>query len=197
MVVRSVARTRLTRSERSALTREDLLAAAELRFLQDGYHGTTVEQIADDAGYSKGAVYSAYTSKAGLFLALLDVVIDRRLMDLRRLVAEHARGPDLLAALGRQPITARNAGFALLETEFLVHAAREPSLLAELSARYARLRSSLADLGPTKSPLGAEPWAIVTLALSTGLALQRLIDPASVPDDLMASVQARIVRPDQ
>jgi len=77
-------RTRLTRAERAALTRSDLLEAAEARFLHDGYHATTLDDIADDAGYTKGAVYSAYQSKAGLFLALFDTVTERRLEEIGR-----------------------------------------------------------------------------------------------------------------
>lgn len=192
-----VPRRRLTRSERAALTRRELLKVAERRFLRDGYHATTLEDIAEDAGYSKGAVYSAYRSKAGLFLALLDEIIARRLAEVRALLAKHQSGQELLAALAHRPAEDRNAQFLLLQIEFLVHAAREPALLEEFSERYRRLRSSFAQLAPASTPLGAEPWAVVTLALSNGLALERLIDPVGVPDDLMAAVQSRIVRPDR
>lgn len=188
-------RTRLTRAERAALTRSDLLEAAEVRFLRDGYHATTLDDIADDAGYTKGAVYSAYQSKAGLFLALFDTVTERRVEEIGALLSAH-EGADLLAALARQPTDPRNAQFVLLEIEFLVYAARDPELLDEFADRYRRLRARLAQLAPQGTPLGAEPWAIVTLALSNGLALERLIDPGGVPDDLMTAVQYRIVQSD-
>ncbi|MDQ2761485.1 MAG: TetR family transcriptional regulator [Actinomycetota bacterium] len=191
-----MARTRLTRSERATLTRQDLLEAAEERFVRDGYHATSLEDIADDAGYTKGAVYSAYESKAGLFLALLDVVIDRRLADVRALLNEHQTGPELLAALAAQPAEERDTQFLLLELEFLIHAARQPALLEKFAERYRRLRESFTELAPGSTPLGAKSWTIATLALSNGLALERLIDPDGVPDDLMAAVQYRIVRPD-
>ncbi len=192
-----MARTRLTRSERSALTRRDLLEAAEERFARDGYHATSLDEIAEHAGYTKGAVYSAYESKAGLFLALLDVVIDRRLAEVRALLSEHQSGPELLAALARQPASDRDTQFLLLEVEFLVHAARQPALLEQFAERYRRLRARFTQLAPDRTPLGGESWAIVTLALSNGLALERLIDPNGVPDNLMAAVQARIVPPDR
>jgi AcrR family transcriptional regulator len=184
--------TRLTRSERAAVTRRDLLEVAERRFFADGYHGTSLDDIAEEAGYTKGAVYSAYQSKAGLFLALLDEVIDRRLAETRRLLAEHETGAAKLAALAEQRIEERSARFSLLAIEFLVHASRDPTLLADFGERYRRLRASLAEISPTASALGSEGWAVVTLALSNGLALERLIDPDGVPDDLMAAVQARI-----
>ena len=187
--------TRQTRAERTAATRRDLLAAAERRFFLRGYHGTTLDDIADEAGYTKGAVYPTFKSKAGLFLALFDEVIDRRLDELRALLAPHESGEARLGAIARQPTDERNAQFLLLSIEFWVHAAREPALLAAFSQRYRRLRAELAELAPETSSLGPERWALVTLALSNGLALERVIDPDGVPGDLMAAIQRRIVGP--
>ena len=62
-----------------------------------------------------------------------------------------------------------------------MHAAREPALLDAFSERYRRLRASLAELAPQDSPLDPQRWALVTLALSNGFALERLIDPDGVP----------------
>lgn len=191
-----MARERLTRPERAALTRRDLLEAAEKRFLRDGYHATKLDDIAEDAGYTKGAVYSAYKSKAGLFLALFDTVMQRRYDELRALFDEHPSGAELLAALARRPADDGSARFLMLEIEFLSHAARDAGLLAEYARHNRQRRSTLAQLAPEDTPLGAEPWAIVTLALANGLALERLVDPGSVPDDLMAAVQHRIARPE-
>jgi len=191
----STSATRLTRSQRAALTRRELLEVAERRFFADGYHGTTLDEIADDAGYTKGAVYSTFKSKGGLFLALLDEVVDRRLGEVRALVAEHGIGERTLAALAQQPIDERNTQFALLAIEFLVHAAREPALLHGFAERYRRLRDGMAEIGPEAAALGGrERWAMVTLALSNGLVLERLIDPGAVPEDLMAAAQAQLLQ---
>ncbi len=187
---------RLTRAERSAQTRGELLDAAQRRFFDAGYHATTLDDVADDAGYTKGAVYSTFGSKAGLFLALFDDIVDQRLAAARAIIKPG--DPDSAAslrALADQPAEERNARFLLLSIEFWVHAAREPALLAAFSERYRRLRTSLAELAPADSPLGAQRWAVVTLALSNGFALERLIDPDGVPDDLMADVQARLLAP--
>jgi len=81
----------------------------------------------------------------------------------------------------------------LLSIEFWVHAARESALLDAFSERYRRLRTSLAELAPQEGPLDPQRWALVTLALSNGFALERLIDPDGVPGDLMADVQARLL----
>lgn len=185
---------RLTRAERSAQTRDELLDAAQRRFFEAGYHATTLDDVADDAGYTKGAVYSTFGSKAGLFLALFDDIVDRRLAAARAIIGPDDSGSEAsLRALADHPVEERNARFLLLSIEFWVHAAREPALLAAFSERYRRLRTSLAELAPAGSPLDPERWALVTLALSNGFALERLIDPDGVPGDLMADVQARLL----
>jgi AcrR family transcriptional regulator len=189
-----VTTTRLTRSERTALTRRELLEAAERRFFEHGYHGTSLDDIADEAGYTKGAVYSTFGSKAGLFLAFLDEFNERRLSEARALMSEHGTGEELLAALARQPVDQDNARFLLVAIEFWTHAAREPELLQAFAARHRHLRESFARYAPQTTVLGPERWAIATMALSNGLALERLIDPAGVPDDVMAAVQAQIAR---
>jgi AcrR family transcriptional regulator len=191
-----MARTRLSRAERTALTRTELLEVAERRFYSDGYHGTTLEAIAEEAGYTKGAVYSAFESKAGLFLTLVDAMIDERLEEISTLFAQHPIGPSRVRTLARKPVEERAQRWALLAIEFWVHAAREPELLEQFAARYRRMRDGLAALAAeTSTPLGAESWAIVTLALVNGLALERLIDPDGVPEDLMARTQRLLYPP--
>lgn len=187
---------RLTRTERAALTRRELLVAAERRFFRDGYHGTTLDDIADEAGYTKGAVYSTFKSKGGLFLALFDEIVDRRVEEIRQVLASHEDDDAKLAALADQPVDDARSQFLLLTIEFWVHAAREPALLDEFSQRYRRLRSKLAEIAPAGAPFDEARWAIVTLAVSNGLALERLIDPDGVPHDLMASVQQRLFQPE-
>ncbi|MBU9165484.1 TetR/AcrR family transcriptional regulator [Burkholderia multivorans] len=62
---------RLTRSEKQRMTRERLLRTAYVLFVRKGYVATSIEQIAATAGYSRGAFYSNFTSKAELLLELL------------------------------------------------------------------------------------------------------------------------------
>jgi AcrR family transcriptional regulator len=191
-----MARPRLSRAESTALTRSELLAAAERRFYRDGYHGTTLEAIAEEAGYTKGAVYSAFESKADLFLALVDAMIDERLEEIAALFSEHPLGPARLTMLADRPVDERAQRWALLVIEFWVHAAREGDLLERFAARYRRVRDGLAALAAeTTTPLGPEAWALVTLALVNGLALERLIDPEGVPEDLMARAQRLLYPP--
>jgi AcrR family transcriptional regulator len=64
--------TRLTRAERKAQTRAQLCSAADRLFEQQGYAATTLAQIAEEAGLTKGAVYSNFASKEELFLEMLE-----------------------------------------------------------------------------------------------------------------------------
>jgi len=57
---------RETRAERQARTRAELIATAATVFAQRGYEGASVEEIAEQAGYSHGAVYSNFAGKSDL-----------------------------------------------------------------------------------------------------------------------------------
>jgi len=63
---------RLTREQSRARTRERLLASAAVVFAREGYAGASVDRIAEEAGYSKGALYSNFASKDELFFELFD-----------------------------------------------------------------------------------------------------------------------------
>lgn len=63
---------RLTREQSRAQTRERILAAAAVVFTREGFTGASVDRIAEQAGYSKGAIYSNFASKEVLFLELVD-----------------------------------------------------------------------------------------------------------------------------
>lgn len=63
---------RLTREESRALTREKLLASAREVVAREGYENASVERIAEEAGFSKGAFYSNFSTKEEIILELLE-----------------------------------------------------------------------------------------------------------------------------
>src|SRR5918994_4583948 len=75
---------RLTRKEKQAETRRKLLDAAERVFLRKGLQGSSVEEIAAEAGFTRGAFYSNFKSKDELFVELLHVRIYNRYAQLAR-----------------------------------------------------------------------------------------------------------------
>lgn len=89
---------------RRARTEEAILRAAEGRFLEHGFHGTTVEEIAADADISVGSIYNHFGSKDGLYRALIE-----HALRVEELYMEDAFKPTL--ALGQQLFA---AGWAYL-----------------------------------------------------------------------------------
>jgi TetR/AcrR family transcriptional regulator len=61
---------------RKARTTQAILAAAENRFLEHGFHGTTVDEIADEADVSVGSIYVHFGSKEGLYRALVERALE-------------------------------------------------------------------------------------------------------------------------
>ena len=68
--------TRLSRPEQVHRNRGLVLEAARRVFLERGYAGATLEAIAEEAGFSKGVVYSQFAGKPDLLLALLEARIE-------------------------------------------------------------------------------------------------------------------------
>jgi AcrR family transcriptional regulator len=87
---------------RKARTVGVILNAAERRFLEQGFHHTTVEQIAADADVSVGSIYVHFESKEGLYLALVE-----RALDIEELYMSEAFKPTL--SLGQQLFAAGEA----------------------------------------------------------------------------------------
>src|SRR5438128_5855960 len=86
----SVAFEPLTPERRRGMTRQHLLEAAAIVFARNGFHGSTLDEVAATAGFTKGAVYSNFKSKDDLFLALLDDRIEREFTAIQ---SELAGGP--------------------------------------------------------------------------------------------------------
>ena len=120
---------RLSRAEQNERNRVLVLDAARRVFLNRGYHAATLDEIADEAGFSRGVVQSRFGNKADLFLALLKERIAERAAQNARL-AEGLSGAEGMRVL-RQHAARRNRAeldWGLLLIEFRVHAARDPDL---------------------------------------------------------------------
>src|SRR5476651_1230221 len=81
---------RMTREQSRANTRERLLAAARIVFARSGFHGASVEEIASEAGFSTGALYSNFEGKEDLFLVLMEREIDEYSREISDAVRERA-----------------------------------------------------------------------------------------------------------
>ena len=177
---------RLSRAESQARTREQLLATATQLFLRDGYFATSLEKVADEAGFSKGAVYSNFGGKDELCLAVLDGIHADQALQIGGALGARGGFDRRLAALRRwAERTLGDEGWSSLEIEFASQARRDPGLRAELARRSVAIRALIAtmieahadDFG-IELPLPAADLATALLSLGVGLGLQRALDPA-------------------
>src|SRR6186713_2537813 len=123
-------RTRRTRSENKVRTRNDLIAAARSVFLARGFHAATLDEIAEVAGYTKGAVYSNFAGKDDLYLALLDAHYEARVTAYASMLLDEATFEEATRAVGRFMVDAdaRDPDWLPTLAEFVAHAARDETL---------------------------------------------------------------------
>jgi AcrR family transcriptional regulator len=176
----------------SVPTRDALVAAAARVFMARGYQGASLREIASEAGLTTGAVYSNFDGKADLFLAVLEEKIDPRLAVMYE-AARRAPRRRLGAAVGAQfdAYVRQKRRWLTLLIEFWAQAARDPKLRPNFAERHGKLRSAIAEvLSDRADKLGrslalpADQLAIVVIALTNGMAVERLADPNGVPKDL-------------
>jgi AcrR family transcriptional regulator len=179
---------RLSRAEQNDRNRTLLLSAALRVFLSRGYHAASLELIADEAGFSKGAVYSRFESKADMFFALLTERIAARSAQNAAAVAE-LRSSGTVADLIELAWQAERAapGWRLLVTEFRVLAARDPALNRRYAAIHATtvdaiagVLSAMAERESISLAVPARRLAELLLAVETGIALEQLASPDAI-----------------
>jgi AcrR family transcriptional regulator len=197
-------RGRTRRPPREEVRRRILAAATEV-FLERGFGGASVDDIAAAAGFSKGAVYSNFEDKDALFLALLDEEFAWRLDRLRAALEEAPDDPAAGAEVaGRSMMRALAAHQELhvLFSEFRVHADRSPATRRRFAQRRRQIRATLAETvaayaerADVELTMPADHLATVLLALTNGLALERLGQADAVPDEIFGEVIATLFRP--
>ena len=189
--------TRLTREQSRANTRERLLAAARSVFARRGFHGASVEEIASEAGYSTGALYSNFEGKEDLFVALMEREIDEHAQEITAAVRAQASISDRAAGGARQWMTMieREPEALLLFMEFWAYGVRDARVRPKVAARFAQMREVLTGLiadgvrdFDLELTIPAEQLAVAIDALADGIARQKLADPDAVPDELMGNV---------
>jgi AcrR family transcriptional regulator len=194
---------RLTRAEKSAQTRAELMASARRLFLRHGFHACSLEMVAEEAGFTIGAVYSRFGSKADLFLAILAERIDQLVAEVAQVAALHQPIPEQAELLAgrRMALLDREREWFPLVLEFWSHAARDERLRHEFSACHERLVGAYAGLIEAdyarlglSLPLAPEVLARAVVAMGNGVALERLTDPARVPEGLLSTMAVAFLR---
>lgn len=187
---------RLSRKEKQAETRQLLLDAAERVFLRRGLQGSSVEEIAAEAGFTRGAFYSNFESKDELFVELLQDRVYRQYAAMAEQAKEQpgtprerlrwgiervrdvqrAKGGDVLFRLWLECLTqaARDEEFRKLAATFW---SGNRGVLAE------QTKATFEEIG-RKPPLPPKQIATAMIALDVGLAVQHLVDPEEAPLEL-------------
>jgi AcrR family transcriptional regulator len=172
---------RLSREESRALTRERLLDSARKTFARDGYNGATVDEIAENAGYSKGAFYSNFENKEAIFLEILYQHKQAEVKGIQFLLDSDLSAEELIGAISnRYQELNTDADWSLLSIEFQLQVGRS-SRFAEQFAQMqndhchaiGRLLQMLFEKAQRRMPGRPEDLANGFIAMTFGLALQR------------------------
>jgi AcrR family transcriptional regulator len=187
-------RTVQTRAERQAQTREDLIDAAEELFTANGFHATSLDAVAIAAGYTKGAVYSNFSSKEDLFFAVYERRVARHEAHVAELFAEPSdareailRVVEVVGDLRRR----RQDGWMAVFLEFWTHVLRHPEHRVRFGSAHSRAMAPFKDAlerfaaqrGITLA-IPADQLAVAMFAMENGVGLERLTDPESADADL-------------
>ncbi|AIY46665.1 TetR/AcrR family transcriptional regulator [Mycolicibacterium fortuitum] len=197
---------RWTKQRRLEHTRNVLLDAAEEVFARKGFEGAALEDIAEVGGYTRGAIYSHFGSKAELFLAVVERQREQFLDGFADVIATFHRLEDLDAdELGdrwRDLVAAEGPDRAVLGSEYTLFLLRNPDARERVAAQREETVRALADyISKGAARLGghvsipAVDLARVILAANDGVTLNSLLDGQAVYRPFLRMVLANIVVP--
>jgi AcrR family transcriptional regulator len=185
---------RLSRKEKQAHTRSSLMKSAAKVFCRQGMERASIDQVAEDAGYTKGAFYANFKSKEELFLAMLDEHFQEHVEEVERAFADSEESPpeqarhaaaDFVRSLHADPERSR------LFQEFYAYAIRDDDFRQELVTRFATLRAQFeriyqrrADEYGLSLDIPMERIVRMVIAMADGFALWQQLEPDAVDDEL-------------
>jgi AcrR family transcriptional regulator len=185
--------TRLRRSERQALIRDELVDAAATVFAHKGYEAASVAEIAAEAGYTVGAVYSNFAGKRALFEAVFAQKADEQFA----LATSLMHSVDDLEGIARRLLdqNANQRRWWLLWLEAVIEAQRDPAKAFSLGELEARSRSSIADILRGQLPGIDEDLTLATAlqAIWRGWILGEATDQQSDAEGLARAMEWLIV----
>ena len=188
---------RLTRKEKQAHTRSCLMKSAAKVFARRGLQQASIDEVTEDAGFTKGAFYANFKSKEELFLAMLVERFAARLKEIDAAVASdetpeqqaQQAGADFARFLGA------DRDWQRLFFEFAAYAARNEEFREELVTRNGALRERIAEVYSRRAdevgltpPIPVEQISLMTFAMAHGVALEKLLEPEAVPDELFGTM---------
>jgi AcrR family transcriptional regulator len=192
---------RLSRKESQQQTRARLLEAAAQVFSRRGYYAASIDDVAAEAGFSKGAVYSNFESKEELFLALIEQRFENDARDFENVgrFLDRTSAPGELS--GYIQAIAADRTWNLLVIEFFLYAMRDDAVRQKASSRLRTLHEKMtARLVETYAERGKEPaipidqLPLVISALGVGLSIEYYLNPQTFPNQLYERTLEQILR---
>lgn len=186
------------RQERSETTRVRLLRAAEKIFARDGFEAARLQEIAAEAGYTRGALYANFDSKEDLFFALLEGEISSRIRAVENLMQEFCDASAKLSAFREFFLSlCEDRRWSLLALEFKLFAVRHPEVRTRLAAMNRRLAGPRIRIlqqvmpgTPGKASISATAMAMSLSAATSALALEHMLDRNAMPEATMKRILA-------
>ena len=189
---------RLTRKEKQAHTRACLMNSAAKVFALRGLQQASIDEVAEDAGFTKGAFYANFKSKEELFLAMLDERFSKRIADIEEVIAGEGSTAEKAQRAGDQFVRMlrADAEWERLFFEFSAYAARDEEFREELVTRYRAMRDQIAHAlsahadgeGKEKGTLSFDEVALLICIMGNGFALEKLLEGDAVPDELYGTL---------
>jgi AcrR family transcriptional regulator len=180
---------RWTPQRRRELTRTALIEAAAQVFARRGFYGASLDEIAETAGFTRGAIYKNFEDKEGLFLAVMEHHSQRQLAAFSEWFEEHPPDPTTmepdpeLSSAFRQ-ILARDPEWFALDLEGRLYALRNPEFrqryvasFREMNKAVARFIKDLAETGSFKWKLPPQRLAQIFAVASEGFLAWAFLDP--------------------
>jgi AcrR family transcriptional regulator len=178
-----------TRAQRQAQTRQELVDAAERLFTAQGFHATSLDAVAAEAGFTKGAVYSNFASKEDLFFAVYERRVDVRVAEVERTIQAAPTPREgierIIPGTANQPPA--SDGWMAVFFEFWAHVLRHPELRERFAAQHRRIIDVLAAAmleSGEEMPDDPHKLATARYAMQLGLQLERLTRPEAVDAEL-------------
>jgi AcrR family transcriptional regulator len=187
---------RLTRDESRARTRARLIDAAGEVFLRRGFEGASLEEIAEEAGYTRGALYSNFRDKDEVFLEVVEEHFTQEVGSVERIFSAEPTPEGRVLAL-QEWHTAHlddEEAWTSLILEFWLYALRNPAVRPRIAEMERRVRDAVAALIERQlrdmnvsPPISARDLASIVVALDCGIAGQRFVDPEGVGANVFGS----------
>jgi AcrR family transcriptional regulator len=179
-----------------------LVDAALAVYLERGWQGASLAEIAGRAGLTTGAIYSRFSGKNELFAAVLERELERMNTEVARRLGEVASEVERLAVLRQWFRERRGRAGVRIFYDLWHQAAEYPRLRKALSAIYERMTEGVASgleryLGPRLHAVGLEArtLAVVSTALMEGLLLRQFLTQSEEPVDLVFDALERWLAP--